>query len=502
MTLATDQLDAIDPAYAELAWRMAPHTFAARVCPETYQVQRLGRFLGERIADAVAAGNQRIIINVAPRQGKSETVSFATPLWFLENFPRRKVILITHTARLAQNYGRRVRNEFDHNHRLLTSLSEDSQAADQWNTPDGGGMKTVGVGGGIVGFGGNLVIVDDPHKNWQEAHSPVIRKGIAEWMEGTVMNRLEPAATIVLVMQRLHADDLTGHLIKNSKEKWRVITLPALAGPNDPMGRAEGEPVAPERFDRAAMEVIRDARSRAVWETIYQQNPEAAGDGRAYAAFQSALHVKADVALRADLPLQLAWDFNKNPGTHCEVGQYDKRNDLFTARHEVFGERAGTPETLKLLKALYQRLDLLPESPGRPFRHGWVEVYGDASGDKENTTVTTETDYQLIRQAHAEWGIPVRMKVPAANPPVKNRVMSVNDAFADGAGRAHYHIHPDCTRLITDYREVQDGGDKPLDKSDDALTHPSDAEGYRIHWQRAIRLGPPPKTDTRAGVVN
>jgi hypothetical protein len=504
MPTATDNAiaDAVDPSYAELAWRLYPHTFTAEVCPGRYEVQQLGEFLGEQISDAIAAGNARIIINVAPRQGKSETVDFATFLWFLEHFPHLKGILATHTASLSLDYGRRVRNEFQHNPLLTTKLSDDSSAANQWNTPEGGGMKTVGVGGGIVGFGGDLIVVDDPHKNWAEAHSLKIRKGVAEWFDTTLMSRVEPGGSVIVVMQRLHPDDLTGHLLKNSKEKWNVIVLPALAGKNDPMGRAEGEPVAPERYDQAAMESIRDSRPRVVWETMYQQNPEAGGDGRAYSSFQSAVHVKSDVTLRHDLPLQLAWDFNKNPGTHCLIGQCDRRADLFTVRHELFGEGFGTPETLKLLKALYEREGWMP-TPKNPFPFGEVEIYGDRSGNSENSTVTTDTDYLLIRQAHVEWGIPTRMKVPAANPPIKTRVMSVNDAFRDSRGDVHYHIHPSCERLLIDYREVHEGETDPIDKSDHALTHPSDAEGYRIHRQRPIRIGAPPQpADTRSGVVN
>jgi hypothetical protein len=79
------------------------------------------------------------------------------------------VILASYGAELAEHWGREVRNEFEQNPRLFTRLREDSTAANRWNTPKGGGMVAVGVGGPVVGFGGNLIVVDDPHKNEEEA---------------------------------------------------------------------------------------------------------------------------------------------------------------------------------------------------------------------------------------------------------------------------------------------------------------------------------------------
>lgn len=495
MPAATDRT--IDPkrlaALAELAWRLYPHVFAEKCRLQSpggaFKSTRLSRFLGTTIADAVFATGARVIVNVAPRQGKSEVCSFATPTWFLDNFPGRRVVLASYAESLALEFGRRVRNEFADNPLLRTRLSDDSQAANRWNTPEGGGMKTVGVGGGITGFGGDLIVVDDPHKDWAEAHSPTVRRRVQEWFVSTLMNRLEPGGSVVIVMQRWHPDDLTGYLLRQAREPWKVIRLPALAGPNDPMGRKAGEAVCPERFPREAMEAIRDSRPKAVWDANYDQDPQASGDGRVYGSFVRADHVKADVRLRDDLPLQLAFDFNSNPGVHCLLGQYDRRADLLTARHEVFADRADTPRTMKALKLLLDRIGAFEN--GR-FRWGVCEVYGDRSG-RSPTTVTADTDYTVILAALRQWGVPTRFKVQNANPSIKDRLMSVNDALRDSSGRVHYLIHPDCQRLVRDYEEVMGDEQGLPDKDRDAdLTHPSDAEGYRIWYQRpAHRISVP-----------
>lgn len=473
----------------ELLWRMYPHTFAERTALRSpggpFKITRLAAYLGETIADAVAEGDARIIVNVAPRQGKSEVCSFAAPCWFLDNFPDRRVIVASHTADLALDYGRRCRNEFADNPALTARLAEDSKAANRWNTPEGGGMKTIGVGGALPGFGGHLTIVDDPHKGWTEAQSPTQRRRVTEWFDGTLMRRLEPGGSVVVVMQRWHRDDLTGYLLNQPHGRWKVVRLPALASPGDPMGRQEGEPVCPERYDARAMERMRESMPAVVWGTSYQQDPTALGDGRTYGHFIAAEHVKtAETELRLDLPMQLAWDFNINPGVHCEIGQYDRGRDLFTTRHEVFGERHNTPRTLVLLKA---RLDAMGafDAEGK-FRFSHVEVYGDRSG-KSGQTASSNTDYDLIMRALSSWGCNPAMMVQTANPAIRDRVLSVNDALRDPAGDVHWLIHPECKRLIRDLEDVREDEEGLPDKqSDSDLTHPSDAEGYRVFRLRPV----------------
>jgi hypothetical protein len=478
---AAPEVDGLDVSAAdELGWRLMPHTLAAHVLPNSFKLHRLADFLGRQIAEAVYRGGGRLIINVAPRQGKSEVVSFATPTWFLDNWPGKRVILASHTADLSLEYGRRVRNEFATNPRLTTRLRDDSKAANRWNTPAGGGMKTVGVGGAIVGFGGDLILVDDAHKNWAEAHSPLIRRRINEWFDATLISRLEPNGTIIVVMQRWDQDDLTGHLIRGSKEHWTVFRLPAIAGENDPMGRIPGEAVCPERFDIDALQAIQAARPKVVWDAMYDQSPSPDGEGRAY-TFCAADHVDSSVRLRFNLPLQLAFDFNKNPGVHVEIGQYDQRADLFTVRHEVFGERQGTPETMVALIGLFKREGIIA-AEGQ-FNFPGCEVFGDRSGKSENT-VTSDTDYILIERALRDAGISPIINVPDSNPSIKDRVLSVNDVMRDSRGIVHLKIHTDCKRLIFDYENVREEENGGIDKSNQALTHATDAEGYRIHYLR------------------
>ena len=149
-------------------------------------------------------------------------------------------------------------------------------------------MITAGVGGPISGIGGDLLIVDDPVKNWQEAYSGTYRTRLVDWFLSTFTTRAEPGATIVVVMTRWHVDDLAGYLLAEHGEAWTVLSMPAVAEGNDLLGRAAGEALCPQRYDRAALAGIRSAVGTEVWEALYQQHPRAIGSGRVYENFSDA----------------------------------------------------------------------------------------------------------------------------------------------------------------------------------------------------------------------
>ena len=457
-------------------WRVMPHLFAEHCSGGRWKAYAYLRLMSQRIARAIVRGNGRLIVNLPPGHGKSSIVSHWLPTWYLDNLPGRRVIMASHGAELATHWGRTVRNEFENNERLTTKLRDDSSAADRWNTPQGGGMLCVGTGGGVTGFRGNLIIVDDPIPTWEEAQSRTRRERLADWFDGTLTDRGEPNATIVILMHRWHEQDLTGHLVSNRPELWDVIRLPALAEPGDPLGREVGAALCPERFDADALVAMRDSVGPLVWAAKYQQRPETFAIGRAYRNFEPTRNEDKSLALNPDLPLQLSFDFNVNPGVSCIIGQYDPKRDLFTAVQEIYGPRIKTRVTMEMVaKAIGNR------------RWPMVEVFGDRSGKTQNSA-TTKTDYAIIGQAIQDMGMRVSMRVPEANPPIKSRLEAFNDALCGATGEVHYKINPLlCPRLTRDLRLVKEDDDGLIDKSDSELTHMADAEGYRVNTLRPIR---------------
>jgi predicted phage terminase large subunit-like protein len=222
-----------------------------------------------------------LLIEAPPRHGKSELVSKYLPAWYLGLRPGHRVMLAAYEATFARSWGRKARQIFaEHSAPLFgASLATDNQAADDWSTTQGGGMTTAGVGGPMTGRGANLLIIDDPIKNAEDALSETIRDNQWDWWQSTASTRLEPGGVTIGIMTRWHEDDIFGRLMK-SGIPIRRLRLPAIAEHEDTLGRAPGDPLWPERYDRAALDKLRAGRSGYWWDAMFQQKPGKWGDSR------------------------------------------------------------------------------------------------------------------------------------------------------------------------------------------------------------------------------
>lgn len=226
---------------------------------------------------AIAQGDGRLILSVPPRHGKSELISKYLPAWFVGTHPGRRVILASYQADFAASWGRKARTLLDEWGADLfgVRVSRDSSAADRWDIEgQGGGMQTAGVGGSITGKGADLLIIDDPVKNYEEAHSERMRESVWDWFTSTAYTRLEPRATVIVIMTRWHEDDLVGRLKDRlAHEGWTDILFPALAGEADALSRKPGEALWPERFDVPRLLKIKETLGSYQWSALYQQTP-------------------------------------------------------------------------------------------------------------------------------------------------------------------------------------------------------------------------------------
>jgi len=230
-----------------------------------------------RAFEKVARGDcKRLIINMPPRHTKSEFASYLLPAWFLGKFPEKKVIQTSHTAELAVNFGRKVRNLVDKEiYRDIftdTALQVDSKAAGRWNTSKGGDYFAIGVGGAVTGKGADLLIIDDPHSE-QEATiaetNPEVYDKVYEWYTSGPRQRLQPGGAIVIVMTRWSKRDLTAQVLKAAAqrdgEEWEVIDFPAIM--------PSGNPLWPEFWPLEELEVLRNELPHAKWTAQYMQEP-------------------------------------------------------------------------------------------------------------------------------------------------------------------------------------------------------------------------------------
>jgi len=217
-----------------------------------------------------------------PRHGKSELTSHWLPVWYLDRFPDRSIIHTSYSSELSKSYGRAARDSIlRHEESLRVRVSGRSAAAHRWATTAGGVMRASGVGGTITGTGGDLIIIDDPVKDIEEAYSSSRRDAIWAWYKAILYTRRAPHASIVLVMTRWHEDDLAGRLIRaglrGEGDIWTEIRLPALAEEGDPLGRAPGEALWPGRYPSDDLERTRKILGPVFWSALYQQDPKPAG---------------------------------------------------------------------------------------------------------------------------------------------------------------------------------------------------------------------------------
>lgn len=191
--------------------------------------------------------SKRLIINIPPRFSKTELAVINFTSWALGHYPDAEFIHASYSAGLAANNSYQIRNILQHEaySELFagTSLADDSKARHWWKTQQGGAFYAAGANGTITGFGagkigrgfghdsfGGAIIIDDPHKAKEAKNSLKSRKNIQDWFKGTIETRLNDQDTpIIIIMQRLHEDDLTGWLLGGGNgEPWDNLVIPAV----------------------------------------------------------------------------------------------------------------------------------------------------------------------------------------------------------------------------------------------------------------------------------
>lgn len=239
-----------------------------------YKVGPHHRRLAKIFEDIAAGVKKRVIVNIAPRHGKSELISYLAPAWFLGKFPHKKVIMASHTADLAVNFGRRVRN-------LVSStpykdifpqveLQADSKSASRWGTNFNGEYFAIGVGGALAGRGADLFIIDDPHSEQDAKQGRAdIFAPAWEWFQSGPIQRLMPGGAIIVVMTRWSKLDLTGQIInqmhrEEGVDPWEIVEFPAIL--NDKPLWGDFWSVEELLSKKAGMDV-------RYWEAQYMQNP-------------------------------------------------------------------------------------------------------------------------------------------------------------------------------------------------------------------------------------
>jgi predicted phage terminase large subunit-like protein len=300
----------------------------------------------------------RLIINQPPRSLKSHCASVAFVAFLLGHDPGARIICASYAQELANKHAMDCRTIlastwyqalFPH-----TRLSSERQAIQEFMTTRQGVRLSTSVGGVLTGRGADIIIIDDPLKP-DEALSDTQRKAVNDWFDHTLYSRLNNKRTgcIILIMQRLHEDDLVGHV--RGLEPWKVIRFPAIAEEDEthviqtpygtrPFERRAGEALHPGQEPLDVLNHIRETLGEYNFACQYQQSPAPLGGGLVKAEWFRT-YTAADVRAEFEMIFQ-SWDTANKP---TELSDYSvcttwgvKEKHIYLLH--VFRKRLGYPE--------------------------------------------------------------------------------------------------------------------------------------------------------------
>ncbi len=273
-------------------------SFVMRCFAELYPQIRLAMnghilVMASRFAMVREGRIRRLIITVPPRHLKSLIGSVAFPAWSLGHNPAAPIICISYAQELSEKHARDCRRIMMSGwYRELfpnTRLSSQRPAAQELITTAGGYRLASSIGGVLTGRGADIIVIDDPLKP-ADAMSDVLRQGANDWFDHTLLSRQNDKRTsaIVIIQQRLHEDDLVGHVL--GLEDWDVVRFPAIAEDDEEyeystafgsgvFKRRKSDPLHPEREPLETLEQLRRQMGEYAFAGQYQQAPAPLGGG-------------------------------------------------------------------------------------------------------------------------------------------------------------------------------------------------------------------------------
>jgi predicted phage terminase large subunit-like protein len=238
--------------------------------------------IAEQIEGVHAGRTRRLLINQPPRSLKSISVSVAYVAWAIGHNPARRIIVCSYSGDFAAELHRQFRMVVTAQWygELFPEVAWAKETNLELITTKGGGRIATSIGGTLTGRGADIIVVDDP-LNANEAHSESARKRVIDWFGGTLVSRLndKQVGAIIVVMQRLHEEDLAGHLL--GQGGWYHLDLPAIAEEDQAIAltsgrthfRGRGDVLHPARENLQTLERIKSEIGSLLFSAQYQQRP-------------------------------------------------------------------------------------------------------------------------------------------------------------------------------------------------------------------------------------
>ena len=257
-----------------------PGDMAQALDPTTVQTPAL-QLIDDELARLADTTDGRLIVSMPPQEGKSQRCSRRFPLWALTRNPDTRIAITAYAHPVARRWGRVIRDDITSHPGLGLTIRPDLSAQHEWQLAGHeGGVYAAGVGGALTGRAVDLLIIDDPIKDREQADSTIFRDRVWDWWTDVASTRLAPGAPVVLILTRWHEDDLAGRLLaSDDADRWRVVNIPAQAESEaDLLGRQPGQWLQSARGRTDAQwEAIRRQAGSQTFASLYQGHPSPPG---------------------------------------------------------------------------------------------------------------------------------------------------------------------------------------------------------------------------------
>jgi predicted phage terminase large subunit-like protein len=327
---------------------------------------------------------KKLMIRTPPQIGKSTLATIATAKWLLTKYPNKHVMSLSYNSDFAGKFGRAIRDGIEKNADTFNiGIAKDNRSNTQFAIAGHkGDLLAVGLGAGVTGNPADVILVDDPIKNAEEALSQMQRGAGWDQYSSAVKSRLRPHTLQIFTYTHWHGDDIGARLLINEPGDWYQITIPAISlAEDDILGRPIGTgieiPEPPFNLTTEWWEHLRSQTVPWIWSALYQQQPVIEGAGIfhkehiRYASFQQGgryirLHKPTETPNFQDYDLNKCWYFGtadlataqKNYSDYTAIGTYLVTPDFNLVQVGQFHRRIDSSEHEETIDRIMQAHDL------------------------------------------------------------------------------------------------------------------------------------------------
>lgn len=370
-TLAADLWETRQRAWA------APGDLAQHLDPRTRQTPAL-RLIDDHLVRVFDKPDGRLLLSMPPQEGKSQRASRWFPLWALTQNPNLRIAIVSYEHNVARRWGRQIRDDIAMHPALGLRVRDDLSAQHEWQLEGhDGGIYATGIGAALTGRPVDLLLIDDPIKDREQADSKVYRDRAWDWWTDVGSTRLAPGAPVVQIATRWHEKDLAGQLkAAPDGHLWTELNIPAQAdhrpedGESDPLGREPGEYMTSARGrTQEQWDAIKVRSGARTWASLFQGRPSPAEgdlfkrdewsryDLPQWVERGDGARLVPDAEQRGDVELVQSWDFTfkDTKGSDYVVGQVWMRRGVDAYLLDQVRERASFTRSCQMMLDLTAR---------------------------------------------------------------------------------------------------------------------------------------------------